>query len=223
MPAEGQMGRVAFVFAGGDAPRPDALDGLPPPDVVIAADSGLHHALALGARVDLVVGDFDSADADAVNTAVAAGASLAAHATAKDATDLELALDAARDAGCGRVVVVGGYGGRPDHFVANLLLLGAARLEGIEVEARMGDARVHVVRRHCELTARPGDVCTLLPLGGAAVGVRTEGLRFPLDHETLAPGSTRGVSNEFLDTRASVSLDAGILLAILPRPEGARS
>jgi thiamine pyrophosphokinase len=222
MPAEGQMGRVAFVFAGGDAPRADALDGLPPPDVVIAADSGLHHALALGAHVDVVVGDFDSADAAALDGAVAAGASLAPHPTAKDATDLELALDAAHDAGCERVVVVGGYGGRLDHFVANLLLLGAARLVDIEVEARVGDACVHVVRRRCELTGRPGDVCTLLPVGGAAVGVRTQGLRFPLHHETLEPGSTRGVSNELLDTAASVSLDAGTLLAILV-PERAPS
>ena len=70
------------------------------------------------------------------------------------------------------------------------------------------------------LTGEPGDLCTLLPIGGAAVGVRTKGLRFPLDHETLEPGSTRGVSNEFLAIRATVSLDAGTLVAILPRREG---
>jgi thiamine pyrophosphokinase len=220
MPAEGQMGRVAFVFAGGDPPRADALDGLPSPDVVVAADSGLHHAIALGARVDVVVGDFDSADAAAVDAAVEAGASRVAHTRAKDATDLELALDAARDAGCERLVVVGGHGGRLDHFVANLLLLGSARLADIEVEARVGDARVYLVRTRRELTGEPGGLCTLLPIGGVAVGVRTEGLRFPLDRETLEPGSTRGVSNEFLATDARVSLDAGTLLAIIPRPEG---
>jgi thiamine pyrophosphokinase len=219
MPAEGQMGRVAYVFAGGDSPRADVLDGLPPPDVVVAADSGLHHALALGVPVDVVVGDFDSADAVAVDAAVVAGAALVAHASAKDATDLELAVDAARDAACDRIVVVGGHGGRLDHFVANLLLLGSERFADVEVEARVGNARVYVVRTRLELTGRPGHLCTLLPIGGAAIGVRTEGLRFPLDHETLEPGSTRGVSNEFRGTDASVSLDRGALLAILPQPE----
>ncbi len=86
------MGRVALVFAGGDPPPANAREGLGPVDLVIAADSGLHHALAFGADVDFVVGDLDSADPQAVNAAVAAGASVVRHPAAKDATDLELAL-----------------------------------------------------------------------------------------------------------------------------------
>lgn len=46
--------------------------------------------------------------------------------------------------------------------------------------------------------------------------MRTRGLRFPLHGETLAPGSTRGVSNEMEDHRAEVSLDAGVILAVQP-------
>ena len=59
---------------------------------MIAADSGLDHATALGFAVDLVVGDLDSADPAAVDAAVAAGAAVERHPEAKDATDLELAL-----------------------------------------------------------------------------------------------------------------------------------
>ena len=61
-------------------------------------------------------------------------------------------------------------------------------------------------------------MCSLLPLGGPAVGVLTDGLRFPLRHETLPAGTTRGVSNEFLGTSATVSLDEGVLLAVVPAP-----
>jgi thiamine pyrophosphokinase len=46
--------------------------------------------------------------------------------------------------------------------------------------------------------------------------VRTEGLRFPLRAETLVPSSTRGVSNEFLTADATVSVERGVLLAVLP-------
>ena len=91
------------------------------------------------------------------------------------------------------------------------------------MEARLGDARVFVVRRELELDGEPGDLCTLLPVGGPALGVRTEGLRFPLHGETLEPGSTRGVSNELLASVARVSLVDGVLLAIVPDPEGAES
>jgi thiamine pyrophosphokinase len=56
----------------------------------------------------------------------------------------------------------------------------------------------------------------LLPLGGAAEGVTTTGLRYPLRDETLDPGSTRGVSNVVDTTPAGVALRAGVLLAVLP-------
>ena len=41
---------VALVFAGGDPPAPGTLDDLDPSTILVAADSGLAHARALGAR-----------------------------------------------------------------------------------------------------------------------------------------------------------------------------
>jgi thiamine pyrophosphokinase len=85
----------------------------------------------------------------------------------------------------------------------------------------MGDAHVAVVRggqRAVEFDARIGEVLTLLPLGGAARGVTTTGLEYPLRKEDLEPGTTRGVSNVVVARPASVALDAGTLLAV--RPEG---
>jgi thiamine pyrophosphokinase len=213
----GNHERVALVFAGGDPPDPADLVEVPRPDLVIAADSGLHHAVALGIPVDLVVGDLDSADPAMVEAAVAAGAIVERHAVDKDATDLELALLAARQRGCGRVVVLGGYGGRVDHLLAGALLLASPQLAPLRIEARLGASTVHVVRDEVEVRGAPGDVLTLLAVGGAADGVSTEGLRYPLRNETLTAGSTRGVSNQLVSDRARVSLRAGVLLLILPR------
>ena len=210
------MGSVALVFAGGDPPGAGTLRDLPDHDLVIAADSGLAHANRAGYVVDVVVGDLDSADPEAVAAATARGAVVERHAAAKDATDLELALTAARDRECSRVVVVGGHGGRLDHFLANVLLLASPELSALTIEARLADARVFVVRDAVDLRGSPGELCSLLAVGGAAHGVRTEGLRFPLRGETLYPGSTRGISNEFLDDDAAVSLDDGALLVVLP-------
>jgi len=218
MPAEGTMGRVstAIVFAGGDPPSDDVLAGLPAPDLVVAADSGLDHACALGIAVDAVVGDLDSVDPAALEAAVAAGAVVERHPAAKDATDLELAMFAARDQGAHEIVVVGGYGGRLDHFLGNMLLLASHELAGVRVRALTGDAEITVVRDRATLSGTPGELCSLLPVGGPAEGVRTEGLRFPLHGETLVPGTTRGVSNEFVATTATVTLEYGVLLAVLP-------
>jgi thiamine pyrophosphokinase len=51
--------------------------------------------------------------------------------------------------------------------------------------------------------------------------VRTKGLRFPLAHEDLPAGTSRGVSNEFVEPVATVDLDAGVLFAVQPE-RGAR-
>ena len=203
------------IVAGGDAVPPDISGLLPSPAFVIAADSGLHSAAALGLRVDLVIGDMDSADPRAVETAERDGAAIERHSPDKDATDLELALEAAVDRSLAPAVILGGASfDRIDHFLANALLLAADRFAILEATWWVKGAEVHVVRTATTLVGRPGDIVTLLPVGGPATDVVTQGLRWPLAHETLAPGSTRGVSNEMTDDTATITLAEGVVLAI---------
>jgi thiamine pyrophosphokinase len=219
MPAEGGTTN-AVVFTGGDPPHTGFLARLARPDLVVAADAGLHHARRLGMHVDVVVGDFDSVDAAELQAAEQHGAAIERHPPAKDATDLELALETALRRGATAVTVVGGAGGRFDHFLANTLVLASERFGALPVAARIeawiGAAQVIVIRDRAELQGRTGELVTLLPVGGPARGVTTQHLRYPLDGEDLPPGTTRGVSNEMLGPHASVELRSGVLLAIRP-------
>ncbi len=198
-------------------PGPDMR--LPHGARVVAADGGLDRALALGLEADVVVGDFDSISADALAAAVAGGARIVRHPVAKDATDLELALDEAVSLGARRVLVVGSAEGRLDHLLGSLLLFGSERYAGLELDAVLGNALVHVVRGARTLQGSQGELVSLVALGGSARGVETQGLEYPLHGETLEPGSTRGISNVFLAEEARVTLAAGTLLAV--RPDGA--
>jgi thiamine pyrophosphokinase len=207
---------TAVVFAGGDPPPPHALDGVPVGAFVVAADSGIEHAVAAGLHVDLLVGDLDSAAPARVAEVISTGTEVERHPPDKDATDLELALDAVAGRGIGDVVVVGIHGGRADHLLANALLLASPRYAGMRVRGHLGDSEVVTVRDRVDLPGPVGRLCTLLPVGGPATGVVTTGLRYPLAQETLAPGSTRGVSNVVEQAPATVSLRTGVLLAILP-------
>ena len=209
--------RAAIVLAGGDPVEPTLRRLLRDDAVVVAADSGLHQAELLGLRVDFVVGDLDSADPAAVERARAAGAVVERHPVDKDATDLELALDVARERGARRITVVGGAGGRLDHFLANVALLASPRFADLEIDARLGEAYVVVVqagRRPHVMTGTAGAIVTLLPAGGDACGITTEGLQYPLHGETLGRGTTRGVSNVLVRDEGSVVLDEGTLLVI---------
>lgn len=205
-----------IVFAGGDAPPASVRDHLPASALAIAADSGLEHAQALDRAVDLVVGDLDSVDRAALDRAVAAGAAVDAHSPDKDATDLELALDAAVARGARTVTVVGGHGGRVDHFLANALLLGHDRYDTTTIEAWIDTAHIAVVRDDSTIAGTVGSLCTLLAVGGPASGVTTHRLRFPLRDATLLPGSSWGVSNELLEPTARVTVTTGTVLCIQP-------
>ncbi|HEV2311103.1 MAG TPA: thiamine diphosphokinase [Acidimicrobiia bacterium] len=207
---------AALVFAGGDPPPTTLRPRLPVDALVIAADSGLTHARALGRHVDLVIGDLDSVDVDELAEARRDGAAVEAHPRDKDQTDLELALDAALARGARDVTVVGGHGGRLDHFAANLTLLAAPRYAAARLDAWMGDAHVVVVRDDVEVTGSPGALLTLVPFGGPVCGIRTTGLRYPLNDEDLDPGTSRAVSNEFTAARARIQVRDGTLLAIAP-------
>jgi thiamine pyrophosphokinase len=119
---------VVVVAGGTRRPSPRLRARLPhDPALVVAADSGLAHAEALGLPVDLVVGDMDSVDPDALRRAQQLGVAVERHLTDKDKTDLELALDVAMvKGGAGaEIVVVTSVAGRLDHGLANLLLLAA--------------------------------------------------------------------------------------------------
>jgi thiamine pyrophosphokinase len=204
------------VVAAGEGPDVSAL--LPPSATVIAADGGVERAHDLGLHVDLVVGDLDSAPPDAVGTAQRSGAAVVAHPAEKDASDLELALGEAASRGPQRLLVVASDGGRLDHLVSSMQVLGAPALEGVEIDALVGDALVHVVRGERTLEGSAGELLTLLSLHGRAEGVTTHGLAYALDHETLEPASSRGLSNVFAGPVARVTVEHGVLLAIRPAP-----
>jgi thiamine pyrophosphokinase len=224
MPAkEGRVSNeIVVVVAGGEAPDPEAVRAVPLDAPVVAADGGLHHAQALGLEVAVAVGDFDSASPEAVAALERAGTRVERHPAAKDATDLELALDLALGLGPARVLVLAGLGERLDHLLAALMLLAAPRYAAVELDARIGRSLIHVVRSERTLRGRAGELVSLLPLHGPAEGVRTEGLLYPLDGETLEPGSTRGISNELAAETARVSVARGMLLAVRPGVEDAK-
>jgi thiamine pyrophosphokinase len=217
MLAEGAMRSAIVISAGGPVRR--ALPPFPDDAVVMAADGGALEAERLGLRIDRLVGDLDSAPEDVVARLDAEGVPIERHPADKDASDLELALEVAVREGAERVLVLGGDGGRLDHTVGVGLLLASNRWVDVEVDAVLGAALVHVVREKRAFSGAPGELISLYAMGGAAEGVTTTGLRWQLDDDVLRAGSTRGLSNEFVGTEATVRAREGVVLAIRPGTE----
>lgn len=185
---------------------------------VIAADGGLRHLLALGRRPDALIGDLDSVPLGIV--AEEAAAYLIRYPRDKDETDLELALLYAVERFPDReVLILGGFGGRFDHMLANILLLAHPRLLGRPIHFVDDRQSAWLLAAdpppgETVIAGAPGDIVSLLPLGGPAYVVSTTGLRWSLRDETLSFGPARGVSNEMTAAVATVRLGAGVVVCV---------
>ena len=96
-------------------------------DYIIAADAGCRHLERLGARPDLIVGDFDSLGR------IPSFPNVEVCPVEKDDTDSMIALRHAVTLGCRRILLFGALGGRRlDHTLANIQALAWARAQGAE-------------------------------------------------------------------------------------------
>jgi thiamine pyrophosphokinase len=205
------------IFANGELPDLNkARLLLRPDDTLICADGGTRHALALGVRPHLIIGDMDSAEQDQLQEFNDVPMERFSHD--KNETDLELAIDHAFDLNPDQILVVGALGGRLDHTLGNIALLNDARHPSLDIRLDDGVEEILICRDQVQVHGTSGDLVSLLPWQGTVTDVRTENLKWPLKSETLYPDKTRGISNEMLGNAASISIGSGLLLVIHRRP-----
>jgi thiamine pyrophosphokinase len=121
--------------------------------------------------------------------------------------------------GAQTIRIMGALGGRLDMTLSNIFLLMLPELEHCDARLEDGLEEVFLIRpgQAGIVEGHPGDIVSLLPWGGPAEGIRTEGLEYPLRGETLLPERTRGLSNVMASTQAQVMLDRGLLVCIHTR------
>ncbi len=208
------MARIV-IFAHGQLPDAQKAAALVKTgDVIVCANGGTMHALGLGLKPHLIIGDLDSLQGQTKALTQAAGVPVQRHPHDKNETDLELALQYAIDQGPTAVVIVGALGKRLDQTLGNIALLSSPALASVDIRLDDGLEEAYFCRGRSTVEGRPGDLVSLIPWGAPVAGVTTEGLKWPLRAETLYPEKTRGISNELLQATAQVSINSGLLLII---------
>ncbi len=210
------MTRFAILL-GGDLTVTARLRGQIRGARVIAADSGMMHAAALGLVPELWVGDFDSSGSEL--TVQYREVPRETFPAEKDATDGAIAVAEAMRRGATEIVLLGGLGGQTDH---------AAGLLGQSIEiARKGLA--------CLLTSGTEEAWPLIP-GRMAVelpantrfsiipfddleGLDLTGVKWPLQDRAVPLGSTLTLSNVALGP-VGITLRSGYGIAIAYPPAG---
>lgn len=182
---------------------------------VIAADGGARQALYFGLTIHTLIGDMDSLDEHELALLSRSVEDIRRYPAEKNETDLELALLFAASAGASQVRIISAIGDRLDQTLANVYLLALPQLTNLDV-------RIVAGRQECWLAypgeeviqGAAGDTVSLIPVGGSAMGVRTENLYYPLHNEVLSLGPARGISNIMQSGTARVWLEKGNLLVI---------
>ena len=207
---------AVLIFANGECEPGEWLrPHLETATVLLAADGGTHHLLRLGLRPHLIIGDLDSLDPAMHQELAEAGVEIQQHPRDKDETDLELVLlHAAATYPEQPILIVGGFGGRLDQTMANILLLAHPQLRGRDIQLVDAKQRAWLVYDQTIISGEPGDTVSFIPLGGDVHIRQTAGLKWQLRDEWLHFGPARGVSNVLLGTTAQVQVAEGVLLCV---------
>ena len=188
--------KVCSIFAGGELGRVSK----PQNGLVICADSGYEHAVTLGVKPDIIVGDFDSYEGE-----LPSGVEIHRTVPEKDDTDTLMAIKTAIERGCDRIYLYGALGGaRFDHAFANLQTMLYAREHGAEL-ILLGNERICL----------QGTGTAVYFAITETVRIRSfRGVKYPLEGYEMHPSFPIGVSNEILDEFAFLEIESGIALII---------
>lgn len=176
---------------------------------VIAIDGGLRYCEVMGIRPDLIVGDFDSVEPSLLLKYK--DVYQCVFPRDKDFTDLELGITKAEEFNPTNIILFGALGGRPDHALYNLNLLG--RMPGklrIETESET----LYAITDQVVIDCFPGQTLSLMPIGDSAEGVTSKGLKWELNQATLNT-YFMSLSNVALQEKITVNIQNGVLLVVL--------
>lgn len=181
-------------------------------DFIICCDSGLMHRGGLGVVPDLIIGDFDSAEEPhlPVETIVLP--------RQKDDTDTMAAVREAVRRGFDDFLLLGVFGARMDHSLANIYILTWLDRQGKKGLAVDDFSDYEIIRQEPAFIEPDYPYFSLLAVGGNAKGVTIRNALYPLENALITYEWQYAVSNEPLRGKtAEVSLTDGILLLIRDR------
>lgn len=184
---------------------------------IICVDGGAKHLRNLELVPDVLIGDLDSIQKEDLEYLNSLNVRIIKYPSEKNMTDTEIAVDFAVESGYTEIIIIGGIGSRLDHSLANIFLLKQMLSRGIKGMIVNEHNEIMLVKDRIFVMREEGYKLTLLPLTNVVEGITTKGLYYELNCEDIEMGSSRGVSNEFLDETAEITIKKGLLMVIKSR------
>ena len=202
----------AVILTGGTPPEKNIFEAsVANMNFLIGVDGAAATLIDYGITPNVLIGDFDTASSDHVDTLEKMGVKIVRLAADKNETDTEAALEYALASGADDIIIFGAVGSRFDHVLANVYLLIMADQAGVKCRIADADTEFTVSNKDTDVYGRAGQTLSLLPLTGD-VCVTATNLKYPLESLMLKQSHTRGISNIMLGSTAHLKITGGYIL-----------
>lgn len=197
----------AILICNGDAPSRRFIKNLLRDyDIISCADGGANIAFKFKILPHFIIGDLDSIKPKIKSFFERKNVEIFQDSD-PNSTDIEKSIKFLISRGVNHIDIVSAVGDRLDHNIGNLSALvnyhdkAKLRIIGEDIE-------IFFVKGKLSFESERGESISLIPLCSKAYGVKTKGLKYKLNNETLT-FSGRGISNIATGRKVSIEVKRG--------------
>jgi len=199
-----------ILFTGGSAPehklvKKEFVDA----DLIVAADSGFDSAIKMGIKPDIIIGDMDSIENVKIMNQYSEDRILK-FSKDKDETDTELGIKYLNDHKYDEIILIGGGGGRMDHFLAIVLLFDREISPNIWYTHT---TRFQKITGSCKISLEVGSLVSFFPAGSDICRMKSSGLKWSLNGLIWRRGDM-GISNIVTNNPFFIDMVEGRLIMV---------
>lgn len=205
----------AVIISGGKEPSKDLLyRELKDANFIIGADKGCEVIYKYDITPDYILGDFDSANMDIVNSIEAKFCKKLKFKREKDYTDTEIAYNLAVEKGADEIILLGATGTRYDHSLSNLGLMLRGLKKSINVKVIDDNNFIFLTDKPTTLKGSIGDTISFHAYCDEVKNFTIRSSKYDLTNYNLKLGDSITTSNEFLDKDITITFDSGIIMVL---------
>jgi thiamine pyrophosphokinase len=178
---------------------------------VFCADGGANYAYKLGIIPKLILGDLDSVSENVILYFKGLGVPIEKFPKSKDFTDGELILEKVVKK-YDKILVLGGLGGRTDHFLTHINML--EKYQNIELEDE--NEILFFIKNNKKIKGKIGKTISLIPLSDIE-GLTLEGFKYEIRNINLSRTSSLCMSNIIISDDTLIKYGKGSIIGIIQK------
>ncbi len=184
-------------------------------DFIFCADGGYLQAKKHNIKPDMIIGDFDSSSKpDDLE------ATIISLPKEKDDTDTHYIAKEIVKRGFTDVILCGVSGGRFDHYFSNLQTLKYFAENNINAVIISNDSAIMIVRDNSVcISPKKDGYLSVFSFDTEVQGVTIKNTKYEVNNIDLKNNFPIGVSNEFTDKPATISVKRGSLLVVITKKD----